>query len=82
MDGETAQNWRGGVYLIDDLENYVLEVIFQPQLPPLPQEHTDNLWTELNWLRQGILLLQSPSQYAFPPRRSFALSVTVVVFCF
>ena len=40
----------------------------------MPQQHTENLWTEVNRLRQKILPPQSPPQYDLPPRRSFVLS--------
>ena len=48
MDGETTQDWGHIYVLMEDSENPDLDLDFQPQLQSMPQEHTENMWTEVN----------------------------------
>ena len=45
----------GRLHRIKDSDHRDLDVDFQPQLPPLPQDHTKNLRMEVNWLNQKIM---------------------------
>ena len=53
MEGQRRAGGR--VFMIKESQRYVLVEAFKPKLPPLPQEHTKNLRTGINLLKQGIL---------------------------
>ena len=64
MTGNIAR--AGEVFVIKEPECCALGKDFQPKLPPLPQEHTDNIVMEVNRLKQGILPPSSPLHYELP----------------
>ena len=78
MDGDTAQDWGRGVFD----RHCDLECIVQPQLPPVPQEHTDNLWMGENRLRQ-IILPRFAAAVRYPPATIIHTTpVAVVMLCY
>ena len=62
------------MFRIEESEHCALVEDFQAKLPPLCQEHTDNLRAAVNWVKQGILPPPSPPQYNLPPRPPFLRS--------
>ena len=63
------------------LNTAILKCIVQPQLPPLPQEHIDNLWMGENRLRQIILPVAAAVRY---PSATiiYTTPVAVVLLCY
>ena len=50
---------------VGDPEYSEVEACFEPRRPPFPQKVTENMWAEVNRLRQELSPLQPPPQYDF-----------------
>ena len=69
------------MFVTEESEPCALGEDILSKLPPLPHEHTDNLRTGTNWLKNTILLPPSPRNMNCSCDYRFVNIVTTAVLC-